>query len=379
MGCFLSDFRVIQPRFRCPQPQALEWLARAHARSEWEQRRRQGEGAQLEMLEAAMTEQFKRYGCSPTRIAMRASECEDFGHLRWDEMKLFRVHERPDGSGLEPRMEFFAKATRDILARFYVEDAEPPDQLLHVTCTGYVAPGPAQLLVQRKQWHQRTVLTNVYHMGCYAAVPAVRLAGGALAAGARRADVVHTELCTLHVDPSHREPEQCIVQSLFADGFIRYSVLADPAGSPALEVLAVHEELVPDSEREMSWQLSAGGFRMTLSRDIPWRLAQALPEFLQNLFKRASAAPVDAVETVFAIHPGGPKIIDSLQVFLDLTESQVAASRRVLREHGNMSSATLPHVWREILNDPAVAPNTRIVSLAFGPGLTVAGALLRKL
>ena len=63
---------------------------------------------------------------------------------------------------------------------------------------------------------------------------------------------------------------------------------------------------------------------------------------------------------------------------MGLRPDQVQASNDVLRNHGNMSSATLPHVWKAMLEDDTVRPGTLIVSLAFGPGLTISGAILRK-
>jgi predicted naringenin-chalcone synthase len=81
---------------------------------------------------------------------------------------------------------------------------------------------------------------------------------------------------------------------------------------------------------------------------------------------------------VFAVHPGGPRIIDRVRERLELTQAQVQASRDVLFAFGNMSSATLPHVWMQLANDPCVSSGTLIVSLAFGPGLTMCGAMFRK-
>jgi predicted naringenin-chalcone synthase len=68
--------------------------------------------------------------------------------------------------------------------------------------------------------------------------------------------------------------------------------------------------------------------------------------------------------------------VDLVQHVLELRDPQVAASRDVLLRFGNMSSATLPHVWREIVHDDAIPSGTPVVSLAFGPGLTVAGSLM---
>ncbi len=78
------------------------------------------------------------------------------------------------------------------------------------------------------------------------------------------------------------------------------------------------------------------------------------------------------------MHPGGPRIIDRVREVLELTDAQVQTSRDVLFDCGNMSSATLPHIWQRLLEDRAVARGTPIVSLAFGPGLTMCGALLEK-
>jgi predicted naringenin-chalcone synthase len=90
------------------------------------------------------------------------------------------------------------------------------------------------------------------------------------------------------------------------------------------------------------------------------------------------AYPEHAAQTVFAVHPGGPRILDSVQKLLELEDRQLALSRNVLFERGNMSSATLPHIWMAALSDPDVRPGSLVASLAFGPGLTIAGALFRK-
>jgi predicted naringenin-chalcone synthase len=86
----------------------------------------------------------------------------------------------------------------------------------------------------------------------------------------------------------------------------------------------------------------------------------------------------DLRHAVVAVHPGGPKIIDRVQEILELDAAQVQASRDVLFDYGNMSSATLPHIWQRIASDERVASGASVLSLAFGPGLSVCGALFRK-
>jgi predicted naringenin-chalcone synthase len=112
---------------------------------------------------------------------------------------------------------------------------------------------------------------------------------------------------------------------------------------------------------------------------MKYRLASALPGFVQRLFEGSDLDYLaEKPAAVFAVHPGGPRIIELAEKLLALDPGQVAWSRHVLREHGNMSSATLPHIWQQILMDQHVAAGTLIVSFGAGPGLTLSGALFRK-
>jgi len=191
-------------------------------------------------------------------------------------------------------------------------------------------------------------------------------------------DIVHTELCSLHFDPSDHSIEQLVVQSLFADGYVRYSAVSEPRG-PGLEVVALDERVIPDSAGAMSWVVSDWGMHMTLARDVPEMIAASVRRVVDDLYRRAGLHWADKLKrTVFAVHPGGPKIIDRVREVLELDEAQVRTSRAVLADHGNMSSATLPHIWARLAGDREVAAGTLVASLAFGPGLTICAGLFRK-
>jgi predicted naringenin-chalcone synthase len=366
------------------QAHSLDWLARAHAGSE----------AAIAGLDPAARTAFAermarvigRVGCGPDKIAKRASVLPDFTtigreasqlQLLYDDPSSPEPGEHPHGRTISERMEVFGRAVSGYFAHEYAAEAEPPDDIVHVTCTGYVSPSPAQNLVATRGWGSRTRVTHAYHMGCYAALPALRIAAGFVANGSQRADVAHTELCSLHLDPADHSLEQLVVQSLFADGLIRYSLVESDDG-PGLRPLAACEAVLPDSADAMRWVPSQWGMQMTLSREVPERIAGALRDQVIELYRRAGLS-IDAMKrSVFAVHPGGPKIIDRVGEVLELAPAQIATSRDVLRDHGNMSSATLPHIWMRMLGDRRVAPGTLIASLAFGPGLTICGALLEK-
>ena len=139
------------------------------------------------------------------------------------------------------------------------------------------------------------------------------------------------------------------------------------------------ELIVPNSQADMSWVTASWGMKMTLSREVPNKIAASLRPFIQRLAHNSGFELSEILKkATFAVHPGGPKIIDSVKEGLELTDLQVAASREVLFERGNMSSATLPHVWMKLL-EQKIPSGQLVVSLAFGPGLTIFGALFETI
>jgi predicted naringenin-chalcone synthase len=334
-----------------------------------------------------MTHALARFGCSADKIATRGFELADGNHTVWSDMQIYRLDAHPEGEGMLCRTQHYGDIATGVLDRLYEQEDQPPSDILHVTCTGYASPSAAQRLVSKKGWGLHTRVTHAYHMGCYASLPALRIAGGfALAPsalrpdGPRRIDVVHTELCSLHINPTIHTPEQFVVQTLFADGCIAYSVCDDSArnGEPALQLLALAEDVVPDSGEAMQWICSNWGMQMILARDVPERLIAVLAPFIDKLCDRAKLTQSERAEARFAIHPGGPRILDRAQELLGLQNEQIMHSREVLHSRGNMSSATLPYVWMRILADDNVPDEQIVVSAAFGPGLTMCGAVMRK-
>ncbi|HEU4535325.1 MAG TPA: 3-oxoacyl-[acyl-carrier-protein] synthase III C-terminal domain-containing protein [Polyangiaceae bacterium] len=379
----LHGFRVTRPRHQLDQGRIFEWLVAAHGEA---QARLEGLSPEARRaFEGRVRKALDRCGCPPDKVARRGFMLPDFLSTRWADNDFYDPSRRPRGPGAEERARRYDAYASAYFEAEYAGEAAAPRDLIHVTCTGYVAPSAAQRLVAARGWGGLTRVTHAYHMGCYASIPALRLAAGCLAtatpsapAGAGRVDVVHAELCSLQLDPGAHGLEQLVVQSLFADGFVRYSVESSAGatgGGPGFAVLATHERLLPESAAEMSWIVGDAGMRMTLSPEVPARVAGALRGFVAELFALAGRDPSALRRAVAAVHPGGPKIVDGVCRALELDEAQVAASREVLRECGNMSSATLPHVWARLLEGGALRPGDLVLSLAFGPGLTLCGGL----
>lgn len=366
MTCLLTDFEIALPATPVDQLDGRAWTLNKHLESA---RLRPHDGDTT----ANLTKLFARYSVKPELISRRHFEFPDIAtepHAR-----IYPIDgDHPAGSPIDERARFFTERALERLAEFYPAEAEEPSHLVHVTCTGYRSPSAAQLMMAKKGW-RNVGLTHAYHMGCYAALPAIRL-GSALAAHARaRVDVVHNEMCSLHMNPAAHSPEQIVVQSLFADGHAKYSIKTEGADARGLAILAIKERVIPDSDADMSWIPEPWGMQMNLSREVPRKIGEVIEPFFFQLVREAGRDPEALLrDAVFAIHPGGPKIIDAVATQLGLGAEQIADSKQVLFERGNMSSATLPHVWRRILA-AGHGRGTAVVSFAFGPGLTVFGAV----
>lgn len=353
MPSTLSNFHVIRPEHELDQENILEWVAAAHA-----------EAAKQTSVGVTVLTMLRKIGLGKGKIARRGISISDCLHRNWQEME---VHKQ--GSGLGLKTSVFDRIATDVLTQFYPVGTPLPSHIIHVTCTGYTAPSPAQKLVAFRDAGPKTTVTHAYHMGCYASIPAIRIAQGFEGS----VDIVHTEICSLHMNPSFHTLDQLVVQSLFADGFIKYTVSS--GGGPGFEVLATQEEILPESIDVMTWMCADWGMKMTLSKEIPLLIVQALPTFVAELLRKANVSSDDSL--YFAIHPGGPKIIEQIAALMKLEPWQFSHSAKVLSQYGNMSSATLPHIWNGIWDDFSVPDGAKIVSLAFGPGLTIAGAVLQ--
>lgn len=293
------------------------------------------------------------------------------------------------GPKIGVRMEWFKAKMGYVFDEFYSKNVTRPENLIHVTCSGYSSPSIAQHAVIERNW-ETTQVTHSYQMGCYGAFPAIRTASSLICSSRTngRADVVHTELLSAHLNLTEFSAANTMICSLFADGFIGYSLYEEEAfmnddsieEKKGLRILASHEVIIPDSLEDMSWELGEYNFLMTLSKRVPVFIRKNIKSFLATL---CSKVDVDLEEQKskmhFAIHPGGPKIIDYVVDAVGISKEQACWSYEILYREGNMSSSTIPHIFNEIINDPNIVSGTKIVAMAFGPGLTATGLLLEKI
>lgn len=395
MGVVLADFRPVY----LTQPVRQEVLREISIRFAERMGGAPGGSADLGAVTAPAGEirqAWERYCVSPKHIQTRrisvlpdAAAAGDPAAIDFAAIPFTRLFlGKAGGADLDDRLAIFREHAREAFDRMYPDQADPPGELIHVSTTGYRLPSPAHELVSARGWFGTTV-SHCYHQGCYGAFPALRMAAGSLAAARAgltrvrsRVDIAHTEICSIHVAPERHDAEHIICDSLFADGFIRYSAYTEAAfrerSERGLEVLLSADSTIPHSLHAMTWRPIADRFDMTLSADVPRLIAAHTEEFIGGLLRDAGLdLGRDRKDIVWVIHPGGPAIVDLVGACLRLSKDQIAMSLDALRHGGNRSSATVPHIWERVLRDPGIARGSRVVSVAFGPGLTATAMLAR--
>ncbi|MEV4809270.1 type III polyketide synthase [Micromonospora avicenniae] len=241
------------------------------------------------------------------------------------------------------------------------------------SCTGYATPGLDILLARDLGMAPGTQRVFVGHMGCYAALPGLGAASDFVAARGRPALLLCAELTSLHIQPSTArvDTQQIVSHALFSDAAVAAVVLPGGPGYALREVTSVTDTSTAD---HMTWDVTDSGFRMGLSPKVPQVLSTHVRGLVDDLLSRHGAT-LDELDG-WAVHPGGPRILNVVERELGLPPEALAASRATLDEHGNCSSPTVLLILDRLSR--AAAPPDRILMLAFGPGLTLYAVLLDR-
>jgi predicted naringenin-chalcone synthase len=271
----------------------------------------------------------------------------------------------------------FVDVARDALARSGWAPADVT-HVVTVSCTGFFNPGPDFHVVRGLGLSGKTQRVHVGFMGCYALFPALKVAEAFCRADARAVVLVAcVELCSLHIQLK-AEHDAMLGGCLFGDGAGAMVVSARPPRDDraALTIQSLGSVLLPDSAGAMAWSIGDDGFDIALSSYVP-DLIQAHIRPAVEEWLAAQALSLPAVAR-WAIHPGGRAILDKTATALGLASDALAVSREVLREVGNLSSATLCFVLERMLHEAPAPAGETICALAFGPGLTVEMGLFER-
>jgi predicted naringenin-chalcone synthase len=252
--------------------------------------------------------------------------------------------------------------------------------LVTVSCTGFFAPGLDTEIIQSLSLPRSVSRTNVGFMGCHGAMNGMRV-GSALARESQSVSlVVAAELCSLHFQYG-RNSDDLLANALFADGaaavllsdhWPQEAAVSTGAFPRIYSLAASASRLLPDSSQAMTWQIGDHGFSMTLSPEVPTLIREHLTPWLSEWLAQFDLN-IGAVGA-WAVHPGGPRVLEAVEQALALEPQALSISREIFTRLGNMSSPTILFILEGLLSASVPPP---IVALAFGPGLTIEAALFR--
>ncbi|MEO6188627.1 MAG: type III polyketide synthase [Ginsengibacter sp.] len=351
------------PEFKHEQEDILKFMQRVYALNEVDKRK-------LKFL------------YHQSAIQTRYSVIPDYSENASD-WKFYQATENLEPfPSLELRMKWYNKTSTPLSIKAIescISNKISKDEITHlitVSCTGMSAPGLDLRIVEDMNLSKSIFRTSINFMGCYAAIHGLKLAD-ALCSKDKNAKVmiVCTELCTLHFQRENTI-DNIASSLLFGDGCAALLVTNDSNISEGLTIKNFYSEVAFKGKKDMSWELSSSGFLMTLSGYVPGLIEQDFNSLLNNALENAGMKK-DAI-SYWCIHPGGKRILSSIEKSIDISPAQLKESYKVLNNYGNMSSPTIIFVLKEIMDSIAGVKDKKanIFGAAFGPGLTLETFLL---
>jgi predicted naringenin-chalcone synthase len=274
------------------------------------------------------------------------------------------IYRRGEFPSTAQRMKLFERFAPALAAKALDQLAltrEERDRIHHVIvtcCTGLYAPGLDFAIIDHLGLSPSTERTMIGFMGCYAAINGLKQARHIVRSQPGDSVLlVNLELCTLHLHET-QDLSEVLSFLIFSDGCAASLISSEPAG---LELDSFRAIQIEGTRELITWRIGNLGFDMLLSGRVPREIAKAL---------RAEAASFSNGSAIdlWAVHPGGRTVLDAVEEGLALCPQALCASRQVLSSFGNMSSATVMFVLRELMRTARSGQSG--CAMSFGPGLT---------
>ncbi|KAL2234059.1 UNVERIFIED_CONTAM: Type III polyketide synthase A [Sesamum indicum] len=263
----------------------------------------------------------------------------------------------------------------------------PPSHITHIV---YVSsseirlPGGDLYLAAELGLRNDVGRVMLYFLGCYGGVTGLRVAKDIAENNPGSRVLLTTSETTIlgFRPPNKARPYDLVGAALFGDGAASVVIGADPVigkESPFLELNFAVQQFLPETSNVIDGRLSEEGIYFKLGRDLPQKIEENIEDFCKKLMVKAGLKEYN--ELFWAVHPGGPAILNRLESNLGLDSQKLDCSRRALMDFGNVSSNTIFYVMEYMREELRKKENGEEwgLALAFGPGITFEGILLRSL
>ena len=277
-------------------------------------------------------------------------------------------------TGFESKNRLYAQAAKDLGGKALHSalqaagwEPESLDYIITVSCTGIMIPSLDAYLVNSMGLRQDIIRLPVTEMGCAAGVSGLIYARGFLRSRpGSRAAVVAVESPTATFQHADHSMANVISAAIFGDGASCVLLSSEP-GAVGVRMLADGMYHFPEATHLMGFDLTDTGLKMVLSPDVPETIGAHFGPMLEPFLATEGYRLKDLGHLVF--HPGGRKIIQTVEDAFAGGRANLDKTSKVLREYGNMSSATVLYVLEDFMADPELQPGLGLV-LSFGPGFT---------
>ncbi|KAJ4722928.1 Chalcone synthase [Melia azedarach] len=260
--------------------------------------------------------------------------------------------------------------------------------LIFCTTAGVDMPGADYQLINLLGLHPSTKRHMIYLQGCFAGGTVLRVAKD-LAENTRNARVL--VVCSENTAIGFRGPndtsvEVLINQAIFGDGAAAVIIGASPilgVEKPIFELISAHQTLLPDSGEAICGHLREIGLTFHLQKNVAELISNNVEKRLIEAFQPLGISDWNSI--FWIAHPGGPIILDQIEAKLGLKLNKLLASRHVLAEYGNLSSACVFFIMDE-MRKKSMEKKLKTtgegfewgVLLGFGPGITIETVVLRS-
>lgn len=251
---------------------------------------------------------------------------------------------------------------------------ESLDYIITVSCTGIMIPSLDAYLINSLGLKQDIVRLPITEMGCVAGVSGIIYAKQFLQSQpGKRAAVVAVEAPTATLQHSDFSMANMVSAAIFGDG-AACVLLSSEESTGGTEILDEQMYHFYDKTHMMGFELTNPGLKMVLDIEVPETISEHFPAIIHPFLERNQLSIEEIEHLVF--HPGGKKIIQTVEALFGDLGKNISATKSVLRDFGNMSSATVLFVLAEILKQPPNKGEYGIM-LSFGPGFTAQRLLLK--
>jgi alkylresorcinol/alkylpyrone synthase len=255
------------------------------------------------------------------------------------------------------------------------------DAIFFVSTTGLSTPSIDARLFNRIPLNKHIKRIPIWGLGCAAGVGGIARASEYVRAFPKhRALVVSVELCSLAFQLNDRSKSNIIAAALFADGAAACMIAGDEVPQSQQHysqptILGSLSTIYPDTLDVMGWRIVTEGFKIVLSKNIPSIVTTLVRENIEELLRSHGLTLSDIRH--YATHPGGAKVMDAYAEALSLTNGELRNSLNVLREFGNMSSATVFFILDRMLRGTQNESGNFGLISALGPGFSSELVLLQ--